>query len=121
MNNFNFTNGSIPYRPHGGYVQGSYLLIGEGFGYDKKYAIPGRPISDRALELTARINYTQMNNYDSSIVGGEEWDFSLGLNYYFNRFFAIKFSGSYVVPLDSCNKIYSKKMFLSQMRLQYIF
>lgn len=47
---------------HGRYVQAGFLLYGEFFGYDSDYAVPSRPVSDRALELVARINYTDLDD-----------------------------------------------------------
>lgn len=106
---------------HGGYVQGSFLLLGRGFGYDASVAVPGRPLSERALELTARVNYTDLNDGRSGIMGGEEWDFSLGLNFYINKYFAVKLSGDCLLPGKNCCDGYAGKLFLGQARVQYIF
>ena len=48
--------------PHGGYIQAGYLIKGRGFEYDPVYSIPGRPKTEKAIELTARLNYTDMND-----------------------------------------------------------
>ena len=107
------------YNPFGGYVQTSFLAIGEGFQYDAANALAGRPASDKALELVARYNYTQMNR--SGIMGGEEHDLSIGANFYLNKYLGIKLNGSYVWTGEHCNNFYQKDFFLVQARLQYVF
>lgn len=109
------------YRPHGGYVQGSWLLKGREFAYDAAYAIPGRPASDEALELTVRFNRTDMNDAKAGILGGEEKDLSVGLNYYPNAYIGLKMSGSYVWVGENCQAAYSGHYFVPQVRVQYIF
>ena len=107
------------YNPLGVYAQASFLAIGKGFSYDAANALAGRPLSDKALELTARFNYNQMNR--KGITGGEENDFSLGANFYFNKYFAVKLNGSYVWTDSHCNPYFKKDMFIVQTRLQYVF
>ena len=117
----NRTGGRPAYNAHGGYVQGSYLLKGNGFYYDAMYGIPGRPLSDRAVELVARFNYTDLNDNKSGIYGGEGKDLSLGVNFYLNKYVGLKLNGSYVWVGDGCNSFYDKDFFLAQARIQYIF
>lgn len=117
----NRTGGLEAYRAHGGYVQGSWLLAGEGFEYDAMYGIPGRPVSDKAIELVARFNYANLNDGNSGISGGVEKDLSLGVNFYLNKYIGFKLSGSYVWVGDHCGSFYDKDFFLAQARLQYIF
>ena len=107
------------YNPLGVYAQTSFLAIGKGFAYDAANALAGRPASDKALELTARFDYNQMNR--KGIMGGEEKDFSIGANYYFNKYLSIKLNGSYVWTDSHCNPYFKKDMFLVQTRLQYVF
>lgn len=76
----NRTDGRKAYRPHGGYIQGGFLLKGRGFEYDAMYGIPSRPATPQAIELVARLNYTDMNDNRAGIYGGEETDLSLGVN-----------------------------------------
>lgn len=121
VDRMNRTGGLKAYTAHGGYVQGSYLVVGEGFEYDAMYGIPGRPVSPKAVELVARFNYTDMNSPASGIFGGEEKDLSLGVNWYLNRYLGLKLGGSYVWTDDHCNGFYNKDMFLAQARIQYIF
>lgn len=120
LNRLNRTDGGGAYRPHGGYVQGSVLLKGRGFAYDYGYAVPGRPVSASAIELTARFNRTDMNDSQAGIYGGEEKDISLGVNVYLNRYLGVKLNGSYVWTGRHCDRFYDKDFFLVQMRVQYV-
>lgn len=117
----NRTSGEKAYRPHGGYIQGGFLLKGRGFEYDAKYGVPGRPSTAKAIELVARFNYTDMNDDRAEIYGGEEKDLSLGVNFYLNQYIGVKVNGSYVWVGPHCNAFYQKNFFLAQARLQYIF
>lgn len=120
MNRFNRDEGEA-YRPHGGYVQGSILLLGKGFEYDSMYAIPGCPATDRAVELTMRYNYTNLNDRKAELWGGKESDLSLGVNYYPNRHLGVKLDMHYVFVGDGCNAFYTKDCCMGQVRLQYVF
>lgn len=106
---------------HGGYVQAGFLLYGEFFSYDSDYAVPSRPVSDRALELVARINYTDLDDGRTGVYGGVESDCSLGLNFYLNRYFAVKLNFGALFPNDNGNPFYSSPLFMGQLRLQYVF
>lgn len=117
----NRSGGLKAYKSHGGYVQGSWLVQGEGFEYDAMYGIPGRPSSAKAVELVARFNYTDLNHDGSGIYGGQEKDLSLGVNWYLNKYLGLKFCGSYVWTGSHCNSFYDKDLFIAQARLQYIF
>ena len=109
------------YRPQGGYVQAGFLVRGRGFAYDDLYGIPGRPGSKQAIELTARFNYTNLNDGRAGIMGGRESDVSLGANFYLNEYLAVKLNRSYVLVGEHCNEFYKKNLFLGQLRVQYIF
>jgi len=76
----NRTGGKPAYNAHGGYIQGSYLIKGERFNYDSMYGVPGRPSSEKAIELVARFNYTDLNDDKSGIFGGEGKDLSISTN-----------------------------------------
>ena len=117
----NRTDSKKAYRPHGGYIQGGFLLKGSGFGYDAMYGIPSRPATPQAIELVIRLNYTDMNDNRAGIYGGKEADFSLGVNWYINQYLGVKLNGSYVWVGEHCNAFYQKDFFLAQLRLQYIF
>lgn len=117
----NRTTGGKAYRPHGGYIQGGFLLKGRGFEYDAMYGVPGRPVTPQAIELVARFNYTDLNDESAGIMGGEEKDLSVGVNFYLNRYLGVKLNGSYVWVGNHCNEFYQDNFFLAQLRLQYIF
>lgn len=121
LNRMNRTGGLQAYRAHGGYVQGSFLIKGRGFEYDSMYGIPGRPSTDKAIELTARVNYTDMDDDKAEVFGGKEADFSLGVNFYLNKYLGLKLNGSYVWTGSNCNEGYDDNLFVAQVRLQYIF
>lgn len=117
----NRTGGQKAYRSHGGYVQGGFLITGRGFEYDKMYGVPGRPSTPQAVELVVRFNYTNLNDGESGVRGGEEKDLSVGVNFYLNQYLGVKLSSSYVWTGENCNAFYKKNLFLTQLRLQYIF
>lgn len=121
VDRFNRTGGQTAFCPHGGYIQGGFLIKGRGFGYDATYGVPGRPVSPQAIELVARFNRTDLNDNRADIRGGEEKDLSAGINFYLNQYLAIKLNGSYVWVGKHCNGLYQKNLFLAQARLQYIF
>lgn len=114
-------SGHKNYQPHGGYIQASYLLKGKGFKYDTTCAVPGRPRSKQALELSVRFNYTDMNDKEADIWGGEEKDLSVGLNFYLNEYIGFKINGSYTWIGKHCNQNYKNNYFVPQARIQYIF
>ena len=114
-------HGAKAFLAHGGYAQASFLPWGRGFAYDADYAIPGRPASERAVELVARVDHTDLNDSRAAVFGGGEVDFSMGVNCYFNRYVAAKFSGSYVWVGSHCGDFYRRNLFITQLRLQYVF
>lgn len=118
---FNRTDGEKAFFSHGGYVQAGFLIIGSGYVYDDVFGIPCRPLSNRALELALRVNYTDLNDVSAGVTGGEETDLSLALNFYINKYFAVKVNGSYVWTGSHCNAFYSGNYFIAQARVQYVF
>ena len=120
VDRYNRTQGEA-YMPHGGYIQAGYLIKGRGFEYDPVYSIPGRPKTEKAIELTARLNYTDMNDPKAGISGGKETDLSVGANFYLNKYLAVKATCSYVFVGDNCNEFYQKDLLLGQIRIQYVF
>lgn len=104
------------YTAQGGYLQCSWLLLGQSYQYDEEVACPGRP-DGKALELCARFNYLTLN--DAGIEGGKQKDFAIGLNYYINKHIAVKLNYSYFIP-----GTYTKEMgnfSVLQGRFQFIF
>jgi phosphate-selective porin OprO/OprP len=67
----------------GAYIQASYILTGEKYGYKRKGAVLGgvEPKSDwGAIEVGAR--YSTIDLEDSLVTGGEESNVTLGINWY---------------------------------------
>lgn len=118
---FNRTGGEKAFFSHGGYAQAGFLIIGRGYVYDDVFGIPCRPLSNRALELALRVNYTDLNDVSAGVTGGEETDLSLALNFYINKYFAVKVNGSYVWTGSHCNAFYRGNYFIAQARVQYVF
>ena len=120
LNRFNRDEGEA-YRPQGGYVQAGILLLGRGFDYDAALAVPSRPSTAKAVELTLRYNYTNLNDNRAGVSGGKESDLSLGVNYYLSRHFGLKLDVHYVFVGDGCHAFYTKDCCMGQLRLQYVF
>lgn len=110
-----FTN----YRGQGGYVQCSWLLMGNEYAYDEALACPARPVG-RALELCGRFNSVDMNDRSAEVLGGAQKDLSLGLNYYINKHIGVKLNYSYVMPGSHIKEISSKNFSILQARFQFI-
>lgn len=109
------------YSTQGGYTHIGYLLKGKSYGYNRDFAIPARPADKGAIELMFRYNHTNLNDRDASISGGKQNDFSLGINYYANKYMGVKLNGSYTVVGKDCQSFYTDNFFLMQLRLEYIF
>lgn len=111
--------GLADYTGQGGYVQCSWLLMGTTYAYDEALACPARPVG-RALELCGRYNHVDMNDRSANVMGGAQKDFSVGLNYYFNKHVGVKLNYSYVLPGSHIKEISSKNFSLFQARFQFI-
>lgn len=112
-------NGYNNYRGHGGYVQCAWLLIGNQYTYDEASACPSRP-SGRALEICSRFDIVNMDDTKANIIGGAQKDFSIGMNYYFNRHIGVKVNYSYVIPDSSAKEINGENFGIVQARIQFI-
>ncbi len=111
--------GLTAYTGQGGYVQCSWLLIGDEYAYDASLACPARPVG-RALELCGRFNTVDMNDRKADIRGGAQKDISLGLNYYINKYIGVKVNYSYVMPGSHIKEISDKNFGVLQARFQFI-
>lgn len=105
----------INYKAYGGYLQVSYLFGKSAYGYDSELALPAGP--KKGVEIAARLDYVNTNDEKCKIYGGEHTDFSLGVNYYINKWFAAKLNVNYTVAGTNL----SSNRFLSLLRLQYSF
>lgn len=115
------TSGMPSYLAHGGYTTLCFIVMGSGYGYDSRHAIPDRPRSDSSVELTAGVNYLSLNSSHARIYGGSHTNGSIGANYYINKYLAVKLSGSYIISDKHSSPNYSNNYFASQLRLQYTF
>lgn len=76
---------------NGGYAQASFLLIGKKQNYNKKTGLAANA-SPKNLEVLARVDYLAIDEFDAitenGVVATPEQtvkDFTLGLNYFFNK------------------------------------
>ncbi len=102
----------------GSYVYVSYFLTGESRPY-KSNATFGRikPHSkEGAWEIAARLSHLDLNDLD--IEGGEQTDYTLGVNYYFNPFMRAMFNAIYV---DAERRNKAESPVLALLRLQVDF
>jgi phosphate-selective porin OprO/OprP len=81
--------GLSTYRASGYYVFGSWVLTGESRGYANGVVSDLRPQQKfGAVELLLRYSAVDLN--DEPILGGKEHDWTLGLNWYLNRYLKIQ-------------------------------
>ena len=108
------------YRAHGGYVEGGYVLRGEHFGYDQVDAFPTLPTDRGSILLVARYNQSNMNDENAGLFAGNQKDFSIGLDYFYNKHISTRLNYSYV-KLDEHSTIGEEKLHIIQCRLQFRF
>lgn len=99
-------HGLDSYQANGFYVMGGLLLFGD---KSYKYSMDERKLGHaekNTLELIARYNYTDMNDSHGKglLNGGRMSDISVGLNYYMNKYMAVKLDYSYMA-LGKHNKL----------------
>lgn len=83
---------------NGAYAQVAYCLTGESHAYNKAAGVYGRIIPHRnyghcgvgAWEIAARWSYLDLT--DGAVTGGEITDYTLGLNWYLNRYTKFQFN-----------------------------
>ncbi len=108
------------YKAHGGYVQAGYLLKGNHFGYDQTDAFPMLPTDNGSLLLVARYNQSMMNDNKSELYAGNQKDFSIGLDYFYNKHLSTRLNYSYV-KLDEYSMIGKTDLHVIQCRIQFRF
>lgn len=82
----------------GFYVQSGVMLFGDKqYRYDLSERKLKRP-NDNTLELVVRYNYTDLNHGHGGpdLMGGRMSDITVGLNYYFSKYFGAKINYSFV-------------------------
>lgn len=111
---------SSVYKAQGGYIQGGLLLKGEHFDYDKLDALPLIPTDPHSVLLVCRYNYTDLNDKSVHLLGGQQHDISIGVNYYFNKYICSKLNYS-ELWLDKYSNIGKSRVGIIQARLQIRF
>ena len=108
------------YKAHGGYIQGGYLLKGDHFGYDQVDAFPMMPTDNGSLLLVARYNQSNMNDKKSGLYAGNQKDFSIGLDYFYNKHLSTRLNYTFV-KLDEHSTVGKEDLHVIQCRLQFKF
>ena len=103
----------------GAFAQVGYLLIGEQQNYNKKTALAAAA-SPKSLELLARVDYLSLDHDD--YVFGQQTDFTLGLNYYFNKYLNFRLNYIYAtINGDREHGVANNDYHTIQGRLQFSF
>lgn len=118
-NNVKRNNGLKTYSAQGVYGQIGFIAIGSDYPYSPKVARLGIP-NPGSLEFVARYNFTDLNSDKANIYGGKMNDISLAVNYYINKYFAVRLN--YVnVNLDKYAANGKEKFNIIQARMQLLF
>ena len=112
--------GARAYRGQGGFVEAGYLLRGEHYGYDRDEAFSTLPADNGSILLVARYNNTKANDHKAGLMAGDEQDFSIGLDYFYNKYISTRLGYSYV-KLDEYSAIGKCDVHVIQARLQVKF
>ena len=129
---------------HGGYIEAGYMIFGNPYSYDKNEGVL-RGLSGRSLEIVGRFNYTGLNDIvkgeyfsvarnqyypdgymadwpykSTSVGGGADRSYTLGLNYSFNKFAQVMVDYTYH-HLTKDFLPYDKNFHEVQARLQFVF
>ncbi len=113
--NISRLDGYNSYRAYGGYIQLSYLFGKGSYGYDYQLAVPTRPTAN-SYELTTRVDYLNANSEESKIYGGELTSYSIGVNYFLTKSFAVKFNANYIQSHGNSGSNH----FTTLLRLQFV-
>lgn len=108
------------YKAQGGYIQAGFLLQGHHFGYDATDAVPVMPTDRNSILVVARYNINRLNDDNAHLYGGNQQDFSVGINYYYNQYLSTRLNYSYV-QLDSNAPLGKNDIHLIQARIQIKF
>lgn len=116
---------SADYQVKGGYVQFSYLIKGENYGYSTVGAVPTMPTDKNSIMLSVRGNITQLNDNvtqlnGDQLRGGCQKDIGIGLGYYANKYISGRLNYSYIW-LDQYSQLGKQKFGMLQARVQLCF
>lgn len=85
---------SSAYNCQGMYVQGGFLLNGQGFGYDVTDALPLTPTQAGSWLVAGRLDWLDLP--EREMQGGRQCDVTLGINYYASKHLIFKLNGTTV-------------------------
>lgn len=111
--------GSRNYSGQGWYAQASYLLRGEKHRYSQANGWVSNP-APKSIELVARYNITDMNDRSADIMGGQEQDVTIGVNYVFNQYILVKLNYTHSF-FDKFSANGQEDIDLIQARMQFYF
>lgn len=96
----------------GFYAQASYLIKGDQQNYNKKTGLAANA-SPKSLEILARVSHLNLDG--DHVKAGKQTDFTVGLNYFFNKNLNLKLNAIYATVKDGENYT------MVQSRLQFSF
>jgi len=107
------------------YLEGSYFLIGKGRRYKTSNSTLGKikPTKETALEFAFRYSYINLNDEGENSVnpenGGEQTDYTLGINWYVNS--ELKFMFNYIIAEPKGTDDYDGRLQIVQLRTLFAF
>jgi phosphate-selective porin OprO/OprP len=96
----------------GFYAQASFLIKGDQQNYNKKTGLAANA-SPKSLEVLARVSHLNLDA--DHVKAGQQTDFTVGLNYFFNKNLNLKLNAIYATVKDGENYT------MVQSRLQFSF
>lgn len=87
--------GTDNFNGQGGYVQASFLILGDQHNYNSKTGMLCNP-GKGSLELLARYDHVDLN--DAGAQGGQQSDITIGVNYFINKYIAAKINYTHMMP-----------------------
>jgi len=114
----------------GAFAQASYILIGEKQNYNKSTALAANS-GAKTLEVLARVDFVSLKEYESALEDAKEikasqFDITLGVNYFFNKFINARLNYIYAKANDDHATVVNpvacdKGLHMIQGRLQFYF
>ena len=111
------------YCTNGGYLQLGWLIKGTQYNYDNLDALPYRPTDNGSLLMILRYNINNLNDMKTGLIGGNQQDLSIGLNYYINRYFCTHLNYTWLHLYDSPINLRTSPLDIHQLqcKLQFAF
>lgn len=105
------------YNAEGAYIQAGYMILGAEHNYNAKTGMIVNP-APKSLEALIRYNILDLN--DAGVRGGQLSDITLGMNYFVNKYIAVKINYTYMMVGSSAPQG-KDNLGLIQARLQFAF